>query len=384
MKDYAVTALLLAIAGLLFVRSPQTGSNEKSGHETDAPQFASAATGSTLPLSALTRGVASKSDRAPRSDAATGNAQAAPITLETLALSLDYLERDGAAWMHGESPLNQNDGCISCHVVSFAVWSHSAVEKAGYSRKPSIDDLAAEAMAFIDQPGIGRAVTWSQMILGRSPSDHERYDWRSLADPLVASQESDGRWRARGQFPSQRRPERESDGVATMWALLALNSLESREDYANESMTEGYTWLDEQSEGVSTEWLAMRLLVEIRIGAPERAQARLERFIELQHEDGGWSWVADGADEPSDAYATGVALYTLRQIGLSPVHPAVRAAVDALVASQNAEGIWSLPSRLTSAEASSEKDYIYEYWATAWAVIGLAEVLPEPSRATAG
>jgi|GEM_PF-532198 len=323
------------------------------------------------------------------------------VSVELLEPSLDYLTRDGAQWLHGESPYNQNNGCVSCHVVGFAVWGHRAVEartttspsdlKIGSDlRNQEIDALFEEGMAFIAQPGIGRAATWSQMLLARGLRDEATYDWQPTIDALVESQEPDGRWRARGQFPRQRRGELEGDGVATMWALLALDRVDEREETIVDAMTEALAWLTTEAEGQSSEWRAMRLLTERRLGDEDEVRRRLTGIIDHQRADGGWSWLSEEtvSEEPqdaSDAYSTGVTLYALRRAGLAPDHPSVLGAVRYLLEERLDDGRWLVPSATTSAQASEDRDYIYEYWGTAWAVIGLAEVLPdiEPAPRTA-
>ena len=300
---------------------------------------------------------------------------------EPLTRSLAYLERDGSAWMHGESPLNKSNGCISCHVVGFALWSHNAAAGNGLSiDRTGIEQLTEEAMEFIGRPRKGRAVTWGQLLLGRSsPADDARYDWRAMVDGTVASQERAGHWRARGQFPTQRRPVPESDAVATMWSLLALHSIAAAEDVDPVARDRALAWLAESPDGVSGEWLAMRLLTVLRFGEREDADHLRDRLVDEQRADGGWSWLLtaspEGSTDPSNAYSTGVAVYALRQAGLPRSHPVVLAATDYLLATQRPDGAWDLPSRLISAEPSAGKDYIYEYWGTAWAVIGLSEML---------
>lgn len=350
MKDHLIIGLLLLGATTLALRTPRA----------DLPQ--------------------TETNARPASSSASPTRLAAnPISPAALSPSLDYLQRTGAAWMHGETEFNVRNGCLSCHVVGFTLWSHRAAERSGVSASASIDDLMAEAMAFVARPGVGRAATWSQLLLARSPRDEGRYDWRSVVDGLVASQESDGRWRARGQFPSQRRGEREADGVVTMWALLALDGVEAREDYVETAAASGLAWLRREPEGRSSEWRAMRLLVERRLGDPDAAEARVARFVATQHEDGGWSWLAEEEGGPSDAYSTGAGLYALRRAGLPPGHPAVAAAVAHLEQTRGDDGAWQVPSRLTSTEESLAGDFVYGYWGTAWAVIGLADAAAKSS-----
>lgn len=306
---------------------------------------------------------------------------------KVLAPSLAYLAHDGAAWMHGESPLNKENGCISCHVVGFALWSHNAVARRGLpANRAEIEALSAEAMEFIGRPGKGRAVTWGQLLLGRAEFDGEaNSDWNGTIEGILGSQEVAGHWRARGQFPGQRRPEAESNAVATMWTSLALHSIADRQDQDAGTPEKSLAWLARSANVVSSEWLAMRLLTEIRFGDQGEAADLLARLIDEQRSDGGWSWLLaenpEGRGDPSNAYSTGVALYALRQADLPRSHSAVAAAADYLLTTQLPDGTWKVSSQLTSSEPSPAKDYVYEYWGTAWAVIALSEMFEGPPEA---
>ena len=163
-----------------------------------------------------------------------------------------------------------------------------------------------------------------------------------------------------------------------MWSLLALDSLTDPLS-AEQVEDRALAWLAESIEGVSSEWLAMLFLVDSRYRGGAEAETLLARLKSEQRPDGGWSWLLSdrpgGGADPSNAYSTGVALYALRQAGVPRSDPAVVAAADFLFETQRANGTWEVPSLLVSNEPSSRKDYIYEYWGTAWAVLGLAEML---------
>jgi squalene-hopene/tetraprenyl-beta-curcumene cyclase len=56
------------------------------------------------------------------------------------------------------------------------------------------------------------------------------------------------------------------------------------------------------------------MLVERRFGQADRADVAQKELLGRQNADGGWAWRQGGA---SDAFATGQALYALRECGLS-------------------------------------------------------------------
>ena len=199
---------------------------------------------------------------------------------------------------------------------------------------------------------------------------------QALADRLVQVQQKDGSWEASLQFHmGQRRPEQESDGVMTLWNLLALASLEAPSDQVVRSRDRARAWLRGREPGVSTESLVTHLLVAHRLGDAERSLRLLKELVGEQHADGGWGWLR-GADR-SDAFATGLALYGLGVMGRRGLDPEVRRARAYLVGTQRADGTWRVPNTATSKKDTASKDGLYRYWGTSWAVVGLLRILPD-------
>jgi hypothetical protein len=295
--------------------------------------------------------------------------------------ALPFLERDGAAWMAGEKmpgggKVPGGGKCVSCHHVGFTLWSHREAQRAGLPI-PSDRIAALEAEAyrhFAEHPSKARPVAWSEVMLGRDPravGNPAAGRRRAAEEALVAAQEEDGRWEATGQFPDQRRPEEESNAVATMWTALALASFDDLTATARASRDRAWRWIQQSPPGQGHEWLVTRLLVELRTG--QRAAAFIAALIGQQGADGGWGW---RAGEPSNALSTGESLYALSLAGLGPADPAVRRGVRSLVDSQRGDGTWPAASALFSKDSGPNADYVYTYWGTAWATIGLARTLP--------
>jgi squalene-hopene/tetraprenyl-beta-curcumene cyclase len=89
-----------------------------------------------------------------------------------------------------------------------------------------------------------------------------------------------------------------------------------------------------------------------------------------QNVDGGWS---QARDMPSDAWATGQALYALAHAGASPDDPAIERARAFLIATQRDDGSWPMTSRPIKPGGEGSKSLIPITAAgSAWAVIGLA------------
>jgi hypothetical protein len=303
-------------------------------------------------------------------------ASARPDARTALQRALAYVERDGVAWMNGRTAVQSGSGCVSCHHVGFALWSHREAQRAGLPiAADRIDALEKQAHLFLKDLSDGEPVVLSQLLLGRQypgASGNPPIDWRAIQNQLISDQEDTGHWRSKGQFPNQNRPIEETDAVWTMWVLLAYGSFPDLPAPARASRDRAYTWLKARPPGDSNEWLVTRLLVERQLGAASAAETFRRQLLGQQHPDGGWGW---HSTDSSNAYSSGQTLYALAVAGVPASDPALRRAVDYLRATQNPDGTWTTPSKLTSKRTSPRRDYIYEYWGTAWASIGLARVL---------
>ncbi len=77
---------------------------------------------------------------------------------------------------------------------------------------------------------------------------------------------------------------------------------------------------------------------------------------------------------PSDAWATGQALYALAHAGLKSDQPAIRRGQEFLVKTQRDDGSWPMTSRPTKPGGEGSTSLIPITGAgAAWAVIGLAK-----------
>lgn len=313
--------------------------------------------------------------------ASTARAAADPAAVDAAAVrralgrALPWLEREGVAWMEGRNPLQDGRPCVSCHHVGYAVWSHAEARRAGVAIPgQAIAALTEEAVHFLAGPET-RAMSAGPLLLAEPAAA------APLAAHLVEHQGRAGRWAARGQFPTQRRPVAESDAVATMYAVLALGGAGADDGAAPPAETvdtaraRALAALAAGEPGTSTEWLAARLLLATAAGG-DGVEALAGELAARQRADGGWGW-SEG--DPSDAFSTGQAVYALartRPAAAGPTATTVERGVFYLLASQGEDGSWRVPSTAISNKPSPGKDEIYRFWGTAWAVIGLARSLP--------
>jgi squalene-hopene/tetraprenyl-beta-curcumene cyclase len=213
----------------------------------------------------------------------------------------------------------------------------------------------------------------AQLLLGSSAKDRDlSARWVKLfAEQLTAGQQEDGSWKAGGQLPSQKRPERETQEVTTMWSLVALQSYGQLDESLRGRFAKAREWLGDQTEAKSTEWWSVRLLLERSSGNLAEADRYRDALLKQQRDDGGWGWLT--ADE-SDALGTGVALYALAHDRMAADDPAIARGRRFLIESQRADGSWAVKG--TKKDKAKKVEPTATYWGTCWAVIGLAETLP--------
>lgn len=279
--------------------------------------------------------------------------------------SILYLQEEAVDWIRDMK-------CASCHHAPMAVWTLHEAKARGFSVdeaalaelvKSSVDDPVAskllpqtegkpspDSFAFSATYGAiaNRAVP--------SPSDAARASLARLDAYLVATHGPDGSW----SVGEGRPPMLESAEIATLMTLLALG----REGPAGEARARAEAWLRQRPAG-SLQAQTLRLMVATRSGAPEASA--IEAILKAQNPDGGWSQTPA---MPSDAYATGMALFALAETGTTG--RAIDEARDFLVRTQTEDGCWTMTSRPAKEGDGPAKDLRpITYTGTAWATLGL-------------
>lgn len=280
--------------------------------------------------------------------------------------SLPFLKEQGLAWIEERE-------CTSCHQVPAMLWSLNAAAAAGLD--PEGTEVAewtpwAADWRHWNQTGdkdgeekvtSGNIDTMSALLLSRNRESQADPAWVvEFRDWLLKHRQPDGSWKAGGQLPLGKRPARETTEVTTMWALLALDSTDG--SVPPEVRQNAGSFLASAANGQSTEWHALRLLLD-----PGKA-ARKTELLDLQHDDGGWGWLAA---EPSDAFGTGLALYALSRAGMKEDDPARQKALAFLTSTQAENGSWPVPS--TRKKDGNKINRTATYWGTAWVVVGILE-----------
>src|SRR5262249_14187400 len=128
-------------------------------------------------------------------------------------------------------------------------------------------------------------------------------------------------------------------------------------------------WLEKTGPAGSTQATAIRLFRDVRAGKP-RAELLpgIDRLRGLQNDDGGWG---QEADLPSDAYATGPALYFLNRAAVASDCDEVQRGVAFLVSRQKEDGSWPMTSRAHPGAKPMTNPVPITYFGSAWATLGL-------------
>jgi hypothetical protein len=155
----------------------------------------------------------------------------------------------------------------------------------------------------------------------------------------------------------------------------ATNSRHGEKAAARDAREKAAAWLAKTKPSDSTQAAALRLLVKVRAGGPAKIlQPEIDQFLARQNkEDGGWGQLRDG---PSDAYATGQALYVLSLAGVKNDRAEVRRGVTFLVATQREDGSWPMTSRAHPGATPFRNPVPITYFGRAWATLGLMRSVP--------
>jgi len=285
-------------------------------------------------------------------------AAASPKTPEqAVAASLPLLQ-------HSMQVFAQGTGCASCHHEGLGRIATGLARERGFAIDAALDQaqtkrifgmLTGRRPVFakaVDDPHVLKAV--SDDALGEI-TPFSGYVLSGLAahavpaNPMLAAeavvlarqQAADGGW----TFFIPRVPLQSSRFTMTALALRALKAYAPADRAAEMAMriARAKHWLL-TTVAMTPEDQAMRLLGLKWAGAgPEEREKAVQALRASQRPDGGWpqlAWL------PSDAYATGQALFALNQAGEIPVtDPAYRRGTAFLLRTQDDDGSWFVSKR---------------------------------------
>jgi hypothetical protein len=300
----------------------------------------------------------------------------APEVNTTIDRGLAFLAKDALAW-------KAEHDCASCHHAGLVIWAMREAKQRGHAvDEPVLADLTRWVAESGDgKTGVPRpadrpkamntkALSFA-LALGADaqPDAVAQAGLRRMLETIKGDQADDGSWVA---WPETRPPIfGPSDDTATAMATLALLPGAAAGDAAaTAARDKGVTWLARSKTDDDPQSVAMRLVLWQRLGRPAgEIEPLVRRIKERQNADGGWS---QAPDMPSDAWATGQALYALAHTGSTSDDPAVARGRAFLARTQREDGSWPMTSRPIKPGGEGSKSLIPITGAgSAWAVLGL-------------
>ena len=301
----------------------------------------------------------------------------------------EAVEKSVALLQTSTTTFLREGGCVACHAQNIT----SATVAAVRSRGIHIDEAAAADVARgtrlqfaafaggmlerMDPP----VVDISNQSLFALSSERAKPDriTDAVAHNIAAQQQAGGYW---GRPGIMRPPTADSTISTTAFAIRALRDFAppARKAEMDERIARAARWLV-KAEPLTTEDSVMQLLGAKWAGVSGTEMDRLsKRVLALQREDGGW---AQTPHLKSDAYATGTALFALREAETGGWEAAYRKGVAYLLSTQAEDGSWFVASRAPKFQPYFNGGFPYGHdgwisqWATGYAAIALSYSIPE-------
>jgi hypothetical protein len=285
----------------------------------------------------------------------------------------------------------QNRGCISCHNNSLPAVAVGMAGKKGFSinraqAEKELGFAVTTEKPYLDQMRLGSSIAGGSVTVGYTLMGMAAAGYRpdALTDShiqyLSIAQYPDGAWR---HTTSYRPPAEYSPIATTAVALLGIKlfplpgrraEFQERFNRAKEWLLSAKAWAGEEQ--------SMQLVGLTAAGANGSERAPFVRALKAaQKEDGGWSQLPN---LPSDAYATGQALYALHLAeNLGMQDPVFESGINWLLRNQLSDGSWFAPARTVPIQPYFESGFPHgnNQWisdaASSWAVIALLSMLPD-------
>jgi ankyrin repeat protein len=276
----------------------------------------------------------------------TGRIQPASNSRAALSRTLPLLQKNDVAFL-------RKAGCVSCHNNNLTAM---VVAEARQQKWP-VDEQTARSQrtaieAFIEVwrerylQGLaipGGTDTTAYILLGLAaesapptPATH------AMARYLKNKQYEDGSWPAApGRAPLESSA---IQGTATALRAVMVYKPKTQTAEYDASIQRAVKWL-KNAKPVTTEDYTFLILGLLWAGDQPAAKRAANALLQQQRPDGGW---AQTPTLPSDAYATGQALFAARKAGaIKPAQPSYQRGAEYLRNTQYEDGSWYVRSRTT-------------------------------------
>ncbi len=296
----------------------------------------------------------------------------------TIDRGLRFIEADAKKWK------DERD-CASCHHTPMMLWTLNAAKSRGYAINESLftemtewalrEDNAAKILYNADVPAEKQvyfiASTYVMLAFPDAPPAGEKAaaNIARVTAFLQEKQSADGSWPAAGRQPVN----------ATVESVTILNRIALAAPWAasaQPNVEKANAWLKAQAPSDEFQTRNLELVLAVLENAPDVALLPLiDRISEKQNADGGWSQIPE---MPSDAYATGQALYALARARCGYNFPSTARGIAFLQSTQKDDGSWPMESRKIEGASEVKNLVPIIYAGSAWAMLGLIEAAARP------
>lgn len=307
----------------------------------------------------------------------------APESADLRARSRTALERSLKLVERAARAYPARRDCFACHHQTFPLLVQRRARDSGLA----IDEttraatIAFTRRAFESQRETlaaggridGRDITVAYGLWTLEIADQPRDAlFAALTLNLLQTQHADGYWEPEAHRP----PAEESRLFVTALALRGLRRDDAREraERIRLATERAVRWAEQKQPESLDDQAGLVMLHASHAPGGAAHQAALAALVAQQRPDGGWSQRPEMA---SDAYAAGLALYTLRDSRFDLASPPYRRGVQYLLDSQLPDGSWRVVSRCDPVQPYFDngdphgKDQFLSLMATAWSAAAL-------------
>lgn len=255
-------------------------------------------------------------------------------------------------------------GCNSCHAQMLPAAAQAFARDRGIAAGEKIAQLPPEvseatAERYVEYAiGGGGGIASLGFELFSSALAHQPADARIRAKIyyIKGMQQPEGNWRGGGSRP----PLTFDDFTTTAFMVRALSIYGSPADAPDTDarIDRARAWM-QKATADRTQERAFKVM-GLSWAHAERAaiDAAISDLLALQRGDGGWGQLPA---MPTDAYATGIALYALSQAGVSAANKPYQSGLKYLLSTQAHDGTWHVRTRALPIQPYFESGYPYAH-----------------------